>query len=158
MVKRQTPRYFLLGILAFAGVLLIGSRFFILSIAVTDSLPHHFYLIWKGTMPGRGDLVAYRWHGGGGYPDGTMMIKRLAGVPGDVIQRDDRNFYVHGNWVGLAKMVSRTGVPLQPAATGTLGNDEYYVWASHPDSLDSRYAMVGRLHREAFIGRAYAIF
>ena len=36
--------------------------------------------------------------------------------------------------------------------------DRYYVQAGHPDSLDSRYALTGWIHRSQIIGRARALF
>lgn len=124
----------------------------------SPSLPHRFYLIHKHELPLRGQYVAFRWAGGGPYPAGVTFVKVLAGMPGDVVTRLDRDFYVNGSAVGRAKPVSRQGRPLDLGPTGTLPPERYYAWAGHPDSLDSRYAMTGWIAQDQIIGRAHALF
>jgi conjugal transfer pilin signal peptidase TrbI len=131
---------------------------FTLGINMSPSLPHRLYLIHMGAMPTRGDLVAFRWAGGGPYPAGVTFVKILHGMPGDAVTRIGRDFFVNGDAVGTAKPFSRTGTPLEPGAAGILPPDRYYVRAPHPDSLDSRYALTGWITREQIIGRAYVLF
>lgn len=131
---------------------------FTLGVNASPSLPHRLYLIHKGTMPPRGELVAFRWHGGGPYRAGSTFVKILEGAPGDTVTRVDRDFFVNGRAVGTAKPVSRAGIALEPGAIGILPAGRYYVRAPHPDSLDSRYALTGWITHEQIIGRAYALF
>jgi len=124
----------------------------------THSLPGTLYLIERGAPPQRGEHVAFRWAGGGPYPAGVTFIKVLAGQPGDTVARYGATFVVAGTALGQAKPASRRGEPLEPGPTGTLPEGRYFVFAPHPDSLDSRYALTGWIAREQIIGRARAIF
>lgn len=128
------------------------------AINVSPSLPHRMYLIHKHEQPQRGQYAAFRWTGGGPYPAGVTFVKVLAGVPGDRIERLERDFYVNGAPVGRAKPASRQGRPLDPGPTGTLPAGRYYVSAAHPDSLDSRYAITGWITQDQIIGRAHVLF
>ena len=151
---RRWGRAYLLA--ALAAVVL--QKNFTLGINASPSLPHRLYLIHKGAMPMRSDLVAFRWAGGGPYPVGVTFVKILDGMPGDTVARVDRSFFVNGHAVGTAKRLSRYSNPLELGATGILPAGRYYVRAPHPDSLDSRYALTGWITREQIIGRAYALF
>jgi conjugal transfer pilin signal peptidase TrbI len=129
-----------------------------LGLNATHSLPGTLYLIERGALPKRGEYVAFRWVGGGPYPMGVTFIKLLAGQSDDTVTRDGMTFVVAGTAIGQAKQLSRRGEPLQPGPTGTLPEGRYFVFAPHPDSLDSRYALTGWIAREQIIGRAHAIF
>lgn len=124
----------------------------------SPSLPYRLFLIHKGEMPQRGEYIAFRWHGGGPYPVGVTFVKIVAGISGDTVTRADRDFFVNATHVGQAKAVSRQGVPLELGPTGVLPAGRYYVRASHPDSLDSRYRLTGWVSEDQIIGRAYALF
>ncbi len=125
---------------------------------MTDSLPGHVYVHRKGEAFGKGDLVAYRWQGGATYPRGTIFIKKIVGVPGDIVKTAGRAVWVGDGYVGMAKPFSKAGVALQPAAGGVIGEGEYFVATGHPDSLDSRYALSGNVKAFQIIGRAYEVF
>ena len=58
----------------------------------------------------------------------------------------------------MAKPRALTGEALEPMDTGTLGANEYYVEAPHPDSLDSRYRLTGWIPQHRIVGRAYVLF
>lgn len=125
---------------------------------LTQSLHGTLFLIHKGEPATRGDYVAFRWHGGGPYPAGSVFVKQLVGVPGDTISREGQRFHVNGRHVGTAKTISQAGQPLDPGPTGVLPPGRYYVSTPHPDSLDSRYAITGWIAQRDLIGRAHALF
>ncbi|HHV7523709.1 TPA: S26 family signal peptidase [Burkholderia orbicola] len=127
-------------------------------INLTKSLPGTLYVIQKGAGFAKGDTIAFRWRGGATYPAGSTFIKRVTGVPGDVVRRDGNRVWVAGQYIGIAKPVSRAGVPLTPTSAGVIPPGQYFVSTPHPDSLDSRYALTGYIRQEEVIGRAYAIF
>lgn len=131
---------------------------FIIGWNVSESLPHHVFVAKKGTVPQRGDLVAFRWHGGGRYPAGSVFVKIAAGVPGDTVERSGRKFFINGSYAGTAKPFSLGGEPLEASEPGRLSDGEYYVMAPNPDSLDSRYKLVGKISQAEIIGKAYAPF
>ena len=156
-VSAHVRRWGLAYLLAAVAALAFQSHF-TLGINASPSLPHRLYLIHKDTMPMRGELVAFRWAGGGPYRAGVTFVKILEGGPGATITRVDRDFFVNGHAVGTAKPFSRAGIALAPGASGILPAGRYYVRAPHPDSLDSRYALTGWITHEQIIGRAYALF
>lgn len=129
-----------------------------IGVNVTASLPYRLFIIDKRDHPARGQYVAFRWPGGGPYLAGATFVKQIAGGPGDVVTRIDRDFFVNGHPMGLAKSLSRSGQPLKPGPTGTLPADRYYVRAPHPDSLDSRYRLTGWVSQAQIIGRAHVLF
>ncbi len=128
------------------------------TINLTHSLPGHVFVVSKNASFSRGDLVAFRWHGGFGYPMNAIFIKKVAGLPGDQIKVVRNTVWVAGQQIGVARVTNSRGLKLHPIASGTLANQRYFVMAPHPDSLDSRYAEVGTVHQSAILGRAYALF
>lgn len=148
--------WLLVGLIAFG-------RYFTVSINVSDSLPGTLYLVQKGSRPGKGELTAFRYQGGGPYERGVLFLKRITGLPGSVVASKDagngyRDYYVNGQFVGRAKPLSKNGVPLEPGPEGIIPAGHYYLAAPHPDSLDSRYAMVGWVADKQIVGRAFRIF
>jgi conjugal transfer pilin signal peptidase TrbI len=128
------------------------------AINLTHSLPGTLYVVHKGAHFAKGDLVAFRWHGGATYPPGTLFIKQAVGTPGDKVRRSGAALWVNDQYVGLAKTVSKAGVPLTPAEPGVIPQGEYFMATPSPDSLDSRYALSGNVKQSEVIGKAYAIF
>lgn len=125
---------------------------------MTDSLGGHIYVHKKGEAFAKGDLVAFRFRGGATYPRGETFIKRVVGVPGDVVTRKGREFWVGDRYIGKAKEVSKAGVPLEASAAGVIPEGQYFVTAPSPDSLDSRYTLVGNVKAIEIIGRAHEVF
>lgn len=156
-LTRHLLRWGLATLLLAAAGLWFGAHYRF-GLNVTESLPYRLFLIHKGELPARGQYMAFRWRGGGPYPAGSTFVKVVAGMPGDVVSRVDRDFFVNGHAVGHAKSISRQGIQLEPGPTGTLPAGAYYVRTPHPDSLDSRYALTGWVSQTQLIGRAYAIF
>jgi len=153
-----------LGVMAL--VIAICRPFFTIGINLDHSLPGRVFLIHKGEMPERGQLVAFRFQGYPPYfPAGATFVKILAGVPGDVIQAVDNGcieYRVHTRdfvmVIGCAKPDTRDGRPLNLGPVGEIPDGRYAVAGTHPDSLDSRYAAVGWIARDQIIGRAYRVF
>jgi conjugal transfer pilin signal peptidase TrbI len=138
----------------------IAASFFVsVSINVTESLPDHVYLVLKQSRAlKRGDYVAFRHPGWGPYPPDAPFVKVVRGVPGDVVDSRDRDFYVNGTFVGRAKEKSRSGFPLAAGPTGVIPPGHYFVFTPHPDSFDSRYEATGLISERRITGRAIALF
>lgn len=147
---------------AYAGVLgaiAIFNSYFAIGVNATPSLAYTLCIIAKGDLAvRRGDLVAFRWHGGGPYPAGVVFTKIVRGLPGDEVTRESRAYFVNGLAVGWAKSFTANRTPLAPGPIGVIPEGHYYVSGTHPDSLDSRYALAGWIPRSALIGRAYVVF
>ena len=134
------------------------SRAYLVAFNLTESLPGTLFLIQKGTLPNRGDLVAFRWQANWPYPQGSLFVKRLIGMPGSIVSARDRDFFVDGDPVGRAKERARTGEALEIGAVGMIPEAHYYVAGEHPDSLDSRYRLTGWVARQQIVGTAHRIF
>jgi conjugal transfer pilin signal peptidase TrbI len=147
-----------LGLLTISVCAWAVTPWFTFTVNLTQSLPGALYLIHRGGAFKKGDLIAYRWQGGATYPAGVMFIKRVFGMPGDIVRRTGATFWVNNQRIGKAKPQSKAGVPLAPAPAGVIPAGEYFVATPHPDSLDSRYVLAGNVKRSEIIGRAYAIF
>ncbi len=138
-------------------------RYFSLTINVSDSLPGTIFLVEKGTKPGKGDLAAFRYGGGGPYERGVLFLKRILGVAGSEVVAEDvgkgyREYFVDGQSVGRAKPISKGGKPLQHGPVGIIPNGHFFMSAPHPDSLDSRYALVGWVAETELVGRAISLY
>jgi len=154
-LRHAAPWVLLIGLLlaAWHHYVLIGTNF------VTKSLPDHVFVTLKQQrVLDRGDYVTFTWSGGGPYPRGMRFTKIVAGMPGDVVTAEGPNYYINGRLVATAKPVSKTGHPLKPGPVGVIPAGHYFVVATHPDSLDSRYAMTGWVRDEQVIGRAVPLF
>ena len=147
-----------------AGVLLVcaaawaSTLWFTVTLNMSHSLPGTLYVIHRGSGFLRNDLTAYRWHGGAGYPRGTIFIKQVVGLPGDRVRRVDRVVWVNDRAIGIAKPTSKAGWSLLPAVGGVIAPDDYFMATPSPDSLDSRYALCGNIPLTDIIGKVYEIF
>lgn len=157
-ISRKAPIYlWLLAAMAAFG------HYFTVSINVSDSLPGTVFLVQKGAKPGKGDLAAFRYNGGGPYERGSLFLKRVLGIPGSVVTATDRgngyrDYFVDGQFAGSAKPLSKDGMPLAPGPVGVIQEGHYYMAAPNPDSLDSRYALVGWVQDSQIVGRGIKIF
>ena len=129
-----------------------------LGLNASHSLPGNLYLIERGHLPKRGELIAFRWNGGGPYPAGTTFIKQVSGIGGDAVERHGMTVQVNGLPIGPIKPLGRDGRRLAPGPTGTVPPGHWFVSTPHPDSLDSRYALTGWVTPDQLIGRAHVLF
>lgn len=103
--------------------------------------------------PERFDIIIFPFK----YEENTFYIKRIIGMPGETVQIDeDGNIYINGEILeenyGLETIVD-PGIAATPI---TLAEDEYFVMGDNRNnSTDSRYDVVGPIHREDIIGRAW---
>jgi conjugal transfer pilin signal peptidase TrbI len=156
---RQKATIYLWALVAVAAF----ARYFTLTINISNSLPGTIFLVHKGSKPEKGDLTAFRYAGGGPYERGTLFLKQMVGIPGSTVVANDagngyRDYFVDGKPVGRAKPLSSAGMPLAPGPAGLIPEGRYYLAAPNPDSLDSRYALVGWVADDQIVGRAYRIF
>ena len=95
----------------------------------------------------RGDIIAMPMNGAArnylvkklGYPKDTMLIKRVAGLSGDLVCRQGSVVTINKRTLVAARS-DRQGIPL-PVWFGcrTLSTNEVFLLGDHPASFDSRY-------------------
>jgi conjugal transfer pilin signal peptidase TrbI len=130
-----------------------------IGINVTESLPEKAFLVTKlDRTLHRGDYVSFTWHGAGPYQQGLEFVKIVRGLPGDTVEFKGRDVFINGQYIATAKEYSRQKRPLALGPEGVIPQGRYFVFASHHDSLDSRYALTGWIDEKNVIGRAYPIF
>lgn len=127
-------------------------------------LPQWLFLVdLKDRDIGRGDYVAFRSgqmepH----YPNGTMIVKILAGLPGDVATVDDSGATVAGvpwgplHYLEPGRRLAEDGLTLDDyRRRETIAAGQYWVMATLPASYDSRYW--GPIDEAQIVGRAYPL-
>lgn len=114
---------------------------------IVDKISYHF------SEPERYDIIVFPFH----YADKTYYIKRIIGLPGETVYIDETgNIYINDELLqetyGKEK-ITDSGRAYEPI---TLGEKEYFVMGDNRNnSSDSRDPVVGNIHRDEFIGKAW---
>lgn len=93
------------------------------------------------------------------YKNGTRMVKILTGMPGDMVQIDDKwKITVNGDVVGEGLQLARNlNLPESHFyGSSTLKDGNYWFMGKSHFSFDSRYW--GTVKDDQIIGRAYPLF
>lgn len=105
--------------------------------------------------PERFDIIVFPFK----YQENTYYIKRIIGMPGEVVQIDyEGNIYINGEILQESygrEIISpeHIGIALNPI---TLGEDEYFVMGDNRNnSSDSRTEIVGNIKRDDIVGKAW---
>ncbi len=154
----NTIFYFFVALFIAAVMIAISNRWFIYNINVSHSLDGLVYVIHKDEQVKRGNYVGFSWRGDQFYKPGSIFVKIVTGVPGDVVSVNGREVFVNGKKIGIAKEKSERGIPLEPIKGTTLKEGEYFVSTPSKDGYDSRYARVGLIKQNEILGKAYEIF
>lgn len=106
----------------------------------------------------RGDIIAMPMNSAArnylvkklGYPKDTMLIKRVAGLSGDLVCRHDSVVTINKRTMGAARL-DRQGNHLQVwNGCRTLSTNEVFLLGDNPSSFDSRY--LGPVSRSELAG------
>ena len=114
---------------------------------IVDKISYRF------SDPKRFDIVVFPFQ----YEEDTYYIKRIIGLPGEIVQIDtDGVIYINGEVLhesyGL-EVIKDPGRAIEPI---TLGEDEYFVMGDNRNnSTDSRTELVGNVERSELIGKAW---
>lgn len=108
--------------------------------------------IYRFTEPQRGDVVVFR------YPadESRKFIKRVIGLPGDVVAIEDGTVYVNGKALDEPYIAEKPyrGFPASVVPEGT-----YFVLGDNRNnSEDSRYPDVGFVPRKNIVGKAFVVW
>lgn len=160
--KRRLVHWSLAGGLVVAAVHLssrgIASRYS-LCINLTGSLDGLLYLVTKGSYPSRiGQLVAFKVNANPFYPNGTIFIKRVGGLPGQRVSIRGQDYYVENRKIGRWHAHALSGETLYRGPVGLIPDGHYFVYTHHPRSFDSRYRRVGWIPRDKVIGTASRLY
>ena len=120
---------------------------------------HHVFLVdTRDRTPARGELFAFVSHDTGFYPDGQIMIKIMAGIPGDqvVVTTEDTRVNGHVAAVGLDAAVAAGADPRAFERALILDPGELFMVGSSRLSLDSRYWR--NAYEKDLLGRAYVLY
>lgn len=105
--------------------------------------------------PQRFDIIVFPFQ----HAEDTNYVKRIIGLPGETVQIDfNGTIYINGEVLEESygrEIISRDNVGIA-ANPITLGEDEYFVMGDNRNySTDSRTEIVGNIHRDDIIGRAW---
>ncbi len=110
---------------------------------------------YRFNEPERFDIIVFPFQ----YQEDTYYIKRIIGLPGETIQIDEKgNIYIDGEILqeSYGREVIKPDNLGRAAEPVTLGEDEYFVMGDNRNnSSDSRTELVGNIHRDDIIGRAW---
>lgn len=113
---------------------------------IVDKLSYRF------RDPKRFEIIVFPYR----HKENTYYIKRIIGLPGETVQVKDGYVYIDGEKLdenyGL-EVMEDAGIAAEPIE---LGEDEYFVLGDNRNhSSDSRDPIVGILHIDELIGRAW---
>jgi conjugal transfer pilin signal peptidase TrbI len=159
----QSSRGLAWGAAGIAVAIAIFAAKYTLTINTTPSLPIRLAIIEKGTFPNQvGQLLAFRSAGYGPLPKGIVVVKRVLGVPGDTVSHIPATTPAHQAITRVAhgqtvieqpvRRLSRSFAPLPLGPSGRIPDMHYHVGGDHPDSFDSRYALMGWVRADQVIG------
>ena len=151
---------YLLGVLLVTYLIVnyVGQRTEVVGSSMENTLSDGDNLIvdkitYRFQDPERFDIIVFPFK----YEKNTYYIKRIIGMPGEKIRIDGEGvIYVNGEV--LNEHYGREVIADPGAAKGeiTLGKDEYFVMGDNRNnSTDSRDSMVGNIHRDDILGRAW---
>lgn len=88
--------------------------------------------------------------------DHKTNVKRVIGIPGDVVQIQDGKIYVNHEQVEQPEGLEQVALAGLAEDAIELGEKEYFLLGDNPDSSeDSRFVNVGNVKEEQIIGKVW---
>ena len=108
---------------------------------------------YRFSEPERFDIIVFPFR----YAEKTYYIKRIIGLPGETVYIDDEGqIFINGELLTESygkEVITDPGTAYEML---TLGDDEYFVLGDNRNnSSDSRDPVVGNIHRDELIGKAW---
>ena len=155
----STSIYFLVVlVVTFLVVTYVGQRTMVIGSSMESMLSDGDNLIvdklsYRFSEPPRFDIIVFPFR----YAEKTYYIKRIIGLPGETIYIDGNGtIFIDGEELKEnygKEVIKDPGRAYEPI---TLGEDEYFVLGDNRNnSSDSRDPVVGNIHRDEFIGKAW---
>ncbi len=110
-------------------------------------------ITYRFSEPQRYDIIVFPFK----YEKNTYYIKRIIGMPGETIRIDNEGV-IYINEKAISEYYGREVIQDPGVAKSgvTLGKDEYFVMGDNRNnSTDSRDPVVGNIHRDDILGRAW---
>lgn len=110
-------------------------------------------ITYRFREPQRFDIIVFPFQ----YEEDTYYIKRIIGMPGEHVRIDwDGTIYIDGEVLEENYGLEVIQDPGWAADEIFLGEDEYFVLGDNRNnSTDSRAELVGNIHKDDIIGRAW---
>lgn len=138
----------------------IGDHILVNKFIYGTKIPFTDRIIFSLKKPERGDIIVFK------FPEDEKkdFIKRVIGLPGDVIEIKDKRVYVNGTFIEESyaahtdTIVYPTGIqPRDNIGPVVVPQDSYFVMGDNRDfSLDSRYWGFVKLNK--IKGKAFVIY
>lgn len=155
----STSLYLLIVLVAtFLVVTYVGQRTKVMGSSMEPTLSDGDNLIvdkisYRLEDPQRYDIIVFPFR----YKEKTYYIKRIIGLPGETVYIDENGLiYIDGEVLKESygkEIIADPGRAFEPV---TLGEDEYFVMGDNRNnSSDSRDPVVGNIHRNELIGKAW---
>ena len=114
---------------------------------IVDKISYRF------SEPERYDIIVFPFR----YAEKTYYIKRIIGLPGETVFIDEEgNIFINEELLQESygrEVIEDPGRAFEPVV---LGENEYFVLGDNRNnSSDSRDPVVGNIHRDEFIGKAW---
>ncbi len=114
------------------------------------------YLLFS---PKRGDIIQFESSGyqtDRGNMNKTSYIRRIVGLPGEVIQIKGGDVYINGYLLEEDYTSGETAYSGTAASSLTLSNDEYFVMADNrSNNFDSRDSTLGAVTKQKITGKVW---
>ncbi len=134
----------------------IGDYILVNKLSYGFKLPFSDTWIYKGEGPQYGDIIVFK------YPKNPSVdyIKRVVGLPGDIMEMRDKQLYRNGEKVEEAYIIhTRPHMlgPLDNMAPYKVPADEYFVMGDNRDNSEDSRAW-GTVNRDEIYGKAWRIY
>ena len=134
----------------------IGDYILVSKLSYGLKLPISDTWIYKGDGPEYGDIIVFK------YPKNTSVdyIKRVVGLPGDIIEVRDKQLYRNGEAVKEDYIIhTRHGFegPLDNMKPFRVLEDQYFVMGDNRDNSEDSRAW-GTVHRDQIYGKAWRVY
>lgn len=132
------------------------SMSYILTFNTSKSLPQTGFLIKKNEPFDKGDFVLFEFQSLDErfVKNGTRIVKKVIAKEGDKFSINENEIFINGVSFGVIKSESISGEKLFPNKNNVLEKGEYFLYAPHVDSYDSRYKSFGFVKEEQIVGKS----
>src|ERR1035437_9727729 len=135
--------------------ILVGDRVLVNKLAYDLKVPFTTWHIAEWSNPQRGDIVVFY-----SPKDGTRLVKRVIGLPGDTVELRNDQLVINGQPVDYTtlepKIPEQLSGPERTFGPVQVSDGHYFMMGDNRDnSFDSRY--FGTVDRGQIVGRATSV-